>query len=122
MKQKVVNEIDPGQPNRYNVTEKCIRAFSLRQEATRSDATYYVKRLLVPTSESYQLFFNNCRDHTDRAINNLCWDGQCSPKGKKEALRNTQARRYEDTVIGLGLCLVGSIAVGYIFWRKYSYY
>ena len=106
----VVNEIDPGQ-QRYKVTESFIRTF---REKTRSDATSYVKRLLVPTSNSYQLLFNNCRDHHDRAINGLCRDGQCRPKGKEEALRNTQARRIGDAVLGFGIFGGVVSLIGYV--------
>ena len=107
----VVNEIDPGQQSMYRVTESPIRTFSLCQEAARSKATRYVERLLVPKLKNYQLFFNNCRDHTDRAIKGLCCDGKCCPKGKEEALRNTQARRFRDRVIGFSIFagVVGSI-------------
>ena len=89
----VVKEIDPGQRSMYQATKRYIRTF---REETRSDATRCVKRLLELTSKSFQLFLNNCRDHTDRAIEHLCRDGQCSPKGKEEALRNTAARRIRD--------------------------
>ena len=82
---------------RYQATKSPIGIFPLCQEATRSEATRYVKRLLEPTSKTFQLFFNNCRDHTDRAIRGLCCDGKCCPKGREEALRNTQARRFEDS-------------------------
>ena len=114
----VVNEIDPGQQSMNRVTESPIRTFSLCQEATRSDAMSYVERLLVPTSNSYQLFFNNCRDHHDRAINALCRDGQCHPKGMEEALRNTQARRIGDGFIGFGIVTaVLGVAIR-LFWRN----
>ena len=112
----VVNQIDPGQRSRNEVIKPSIRTF---REETRSDAMRYVKRLLVPTSKSYQLFFNNCRDHTDRAIRGLCCDGQCSPKGREEALRNTQARRIGDRVIGYFIVAagVGSL-IGYYIWAQ----
>ena len=119
----VVNEIDPDEP-RYEVTKSPIAIFPLCQEGTRSDAKRYVERLLVPTSKTFQLFFNNCRDHTNRAIRGLCCDGQCRPKGREEALRNTQARRIGDSLrlfTGVfGYCVaagVGSLIVYYIFGR-----
>ena len=110
----VVNEIDPGE-QRYKATESFIRTF---REETRSDAIGYVECLLEPTSNSYQLFFNNCRDHHDRAINALCRDGQCHPKGMEEALRNTQARRIGDGFIGFGIVTaVLGVAIR-LFWRN----
>ena len=114
----VVNEIDPGQQSMNRVTESPIRTFSLCQEATRSDAMSYVERLLVPTSNSYQLFFNNCRDHHDRAIRVLCCDGKCCPKGKEEALRNTKARRIGDGVIGFGIVAAVLGLAARLFWRN----
>ena len=114
----VVNKIDPDQRSRNKVIKPSIRTF---REETRSDAMRYVKRLLVPTSKSYQLFFNNCRDHTDRAIRGLCDDGKCCPKGKEEALRNTQARRIGDRVIGFCIVAagVGGLIVYYIWAQIY---
>ena len=112
----VVNKIDPGQRSRYNDIEPSIRTFWGK---TRSDAMFYVKPLLEPTSDNYQLFLNNCRDHTDRAIRGLCCDGQCSPKGREEALRNTQARIIENKVItGFGI-FAGVSLIGRYIWRKY---
>ena len=115
----VVNKIDPDQRSRNEVIKPSIRTF---REETRSDAMRYAKHLLVPTSDNYQLFFNNCRDHTDRAIRDLCCDNQCCPKGKEEALRNTKARTIGDGVIGFGI-FAGVIYVGRLIgiyiWRKY---
>ena len=103
----VVNKIDPDQRSRNKVIKPSIRTF---REETRSDAMRYVKRLLVPTSKSYQLFFNNCRDHTDQAIKDLCCDGQCCPKAREEALRNIQARRRRD-LVKFSVAIVAIVAI-----------
>ena len=116
----VVNEIAPGQQNMYRSTDSPIRTFLLCEEAGRNNATRYVNRLLEPTIENYQLFFNNCRDHTDRAIRVLCCDGQCCPRGREEALRNTQARRFEDSdYIKLGGLALAATLIGCFVAYKY---
>ena len=111
-----VNQIFPGQqsPN-YKVTQPLLR-LPLDGQRNRRHAISKVENLLQKTSNTYNVLTNNCRDHSDRQIQEMCSDNQCDPNAVREVENNLQGIKIQDALWALPRVAALIAVPGLIYW------